>query len=706
MSTLTVAQGQVVQVDGIFHNLMQHKGNFMTEYGGVADYEGTPLYDGNDSTRITFTDNTEKLRAFLLSDESVYNGVKYLYFPTGHYGFSGSKIILDPLTLPYHSIVIKGDGRDLTTLDYIKEGASPDGNTEQGDNALELLRFEEGFKSVIFEDFNAKCTTKTSYVDGTGTFPSGGDKIYAGIIWFCHIKRAIDIILRGMYSERGNYRGISIDGIKDATTPAMTTLHMYDCVGRYTTGSGFWLRGVKKTYGQDCHFYRNGNKGVFETGYGITFSQYCEDIILKNCSAYENYRKGVDKHGGVGHITLQDCLIADNIIFQMSFDHQYVGLYAGTERTDMEMFNVNVMFGRNAAFCNEALAALPLTDRNHIGILLNDKLINGTPAGKLRRVLLNNCSLTTLTGVTEKFYSYQGIVTEAEETTFNNQFMDLRTLQVDAAGNRDVYRLGAISCSRNSGTVVIKDGNYSSFDGACTDLNGAASNSMFFGAQTSQRWVMDGAQFDLWNVALFVSTASGRAFPYAGTRKIDDCSFRMRDMKTTTHMTGHGDLMTVFGTGFFFADTASLLNYGGSIRIGFGDCNSMFEHKFGTSSEGAKFTISGTRLQTATPLKIITGNLYGNISLTCMGRSVSHGKTLAVRWNGSANTFQVSENNTGDLASATMTDYNLKWAGADTNFKCKLITITTSRNYAITEMFEAEIVGSYNDTIKYLGIVP
>ena len=107
----------------------------------------------------------------------------------------------------------------------------------------------------------------------------------------------------------------------------------------------------------NCYGYRNGNKGVTATGYGITFSQYCSDIIIQGGAYYENYRKGVDKHGGIGNITMKDVLIADNIMFQTSFDHQYLGLYPGDVMTDMQLSNVDIEFGRNPDFCNEALSA-------------------------------------------------------------------------------------------------------------------------------------------------------------------------------------------------------------------------------------------------------------------------------------------------------------------------------------------------------------
>lgn len=51
-------------------------------------------------------------------------------------------------------------------------------------------------------------------------------------------------MLRSVTTEHGNYRCLSIDGISE-TSPGVTELEMHDCTGRYNTGSGFWLRGIK-----------------------------------------------------------------------------------------------------------------------------------------------------------------------------------------------------------------------------------------------------------------------------------------------------------------------------------------------------------------------------------------------------------------------------------------------------------------------------
>ncbi|MEY0408537.1 phage head-binding domain-containing protein, partial [Providencia rettgeri] len=43
---------EIEKIKGTFFN------NFIFKFGAIADYKGTPVYDGNDSTRITATDNS------------------------------------------------------------------------------------------------------------------------------------------------------------------------------------------------------------------------------------------------------------------------------------------------------------------------------------------------------------------------------------------------------------------------------------------------------------------------------------------------------------------------------------------------------------------------------------------------------------------------------------------------------------------------
>nr|DAX06390.1 MAG TPA: tailspike protein [Caudoviricetes sp.] len=681
------------KVDAKYDSLLKNR------FKGVADYTGTPLYDGNDASRITFTDNTAAFQEYLLSTDNIQNGVKYVYIPEGHYGFSGSKIVLDPTTLPYDSIVFVGVGKGVTILDYVKEDNTGTGNTEQGDNALELLRFEPGFKLVKFLNVTTQCTTKHGFVNGTPSSDPSNWAIYNGTIWFAHIKQALAVVLDGVEAAHANYRCISIDGISD-TSPAVTDLYMRNCEGHHNTGCGFWLRGIAHSDIADSTFYRNGTLGVTATGYGLTFSQYCSNIKLKNIRAYENYRKGVDKHGGVGNVTFDNVSISDNIVFQLSFDHQYNSKYTSGEITNMQLKDVHITFGENPAFCNEALAAIDLQYRNHISILLNDNNIDGTLANRLGSVVVEGGSIRYLSGITENFNSYNGLSSKALELRLKGLGYDLRNLKLDRTGNKTVYTFQPLICAKDNNTLVINSGEYLMPSGKLTDNQGNISNALLISQVATGRVISDKATFDLTDMVLFGTTGGGRAFAWTGTRKLNDNLFKLRDIQGNTH--------NIVGSGFSWLETSMMFGgtattqYGAKNKIGFGDCNDVFDYGVGDLDSGATFKVSGQVLTNASPLKIITGNLYGNLALTLTGRGVKNGDVLAVRWNGSSNTYQVATGSTV-LASGAMTDYTYQYNGVNTGFVAKAIPVTTTTDLAVTEYYSGEIIGYNSYTPKFLG---
>lgn len=677
--------------------------NFIYSFGGTPDYTGTPLYDGNDATRITATDNTPMLHEALTNGE-VRNGVLHLHIPAGHYGFKGEKIILDPSILPYHTLIITGDGEGITILDYIKEDDTGTGNTEQGDNAKELIRCEPGFKVVELQNITLKCTTKTGFVNGTSSSDPSNWAIYNGTVWFAHIKQAESVILRSVTVERGNYRGLSIDGISDSS-PAVTTLKMYNCTGRYNTGSGFWLRGIKDSLVSNCYGYRNGNIGVTATGYGITFSQYCSNIIIEGGAYYENYRKGVDKHGGVGNITLKNVLLADNIIFQTSWDHQYNSKYPTDSVTDMQLSDVTILFGRNLSFCNEALLAIDLVYRNHITILLNDKEIDGSTAGKLRRVMMNNCCIEYFSGVTTPMNTYICISSMAKELTLVDHSIDTRSLVIDRSRNKDVYTINTIGLGAENSILNIHGGLYQIMDGRVLDQNGNVSNSLFISARPDSKVIVGGgASIDISNTVLLGATGSGRAYEYQGIKKIDKCTIKIRDLQNFTHLVNTGSGLGWIDTGFFLKNVANQINYGGCVGIGLGDCNTITDLCFGVNDCGVNFKIPNTKLVSGSSCGIITATLYGDISIRLEGRCLRSPDIFEARWLNSSNTYQVV---TGSdrISSGPMVDYNITLNGVNTNLIAKKINLNTSSSLNSSEYYIGEISANNSYSPKYIGMI-
>lgn len=694
---ITALHGRVDKIDQADFN------NLVVDFGAVPDYTGTPLYDGNDTTRVTATDNTPMLLN-ALTNGVVKNDVLHIHVPAGHFGFSGDKIILDPATLPYKKLVISGEGEGVTILDYIKEDNTGTGNTEQGDNAKELLRLETGFKHVEFQNITLKCTTKTGFVNGTPSSDPGNWAAYHGTIWFAHIKQAEKVVLRSVTVERGNYRGLSIDGISD-TSPGVTELEMRDCTGRYNTGSGFWLRGIKSAHVFNCDGYRNGNKGITATGYGITFSQYCANIVIEGGAYYENYRKGIDKHGGVGTVVIKDVLVADNIVFQMSFDHQYNSKYDSSLLTNMELINVDVLFGLNSAFCDEAIAAIDPAYANHITILLNDKNIDGTTAGRLSKVTMTNCKIGFLSGLANKYQSYNGISSMAGELRLHNFVMDLRFLNIDKATTKTVYSLVPIVIGKDASTLAISGKSELLLgDGKVLDQSSVSSNAVFCTMQANARIIADDVSFDLQNYVLFGLTGSGLVAPWVGERKINNCTLKIRDLQTFCFSKTVSPAIDFLRSNYFFKP-ASYQGYGFSNKIGLGDCKALLDYKVGINAEPGRFKIPMTGISAGSTVTVLTGNLYGNLQIDLQGMTSHATEKYQAWWDGSTNIHRVITGATVISATPALSDYTVQYNGANTNFILKAITVNFSGTLYSNSMFNGTLTAREDDVLAFAGII-
>ncbi|MBX6146788.1 hypothetical protein ISD37_33220, partial [Pseudomonas aeruginosa] len=62
----------------------------LADFGAVADYSGTPEYDGNDGSRITATDNTAAFSALIA--EAISRGDACVHIPAGHWGIKTGQL--------------------------------------------------------------------------------------------------------------------------------------------------------------------------------------------------------------------------------------------------------------------------------------------------------------------------------------------------------------------------------------------------------------------------------------------------------------------------------------------------------------------------------------------------------------------------------------------------------------------------------------
>ena len=285
--------------------------NFIYNFGGVPDYTGTPLYDGNDATRITATDNSPMLQDALNNGE-VRNGVLHIYFPAGHYGFKTDGVA-KVASSNVHTVIFHGESFGSTTLDFIFERSDTIGTNVQPSNASMIARLT-GFKHVIWESLNCKCTTKSGTIDGSTDPSADNPSVYYGAVWFAHMQDCENVRFEKTKMQRGNYRGFSVDA-QNLPIGYRTKVSIVNCEGFDNTSTGYWLSFCNSLYVQGGQFYHNGTKGFLATGYGIAASQYVDDIlIVGGATFYENYRKGFDRHGGVGSMVISGAVFADNLL--------------------------------------------------------------------------------------------------------------------------------------------------------------------------------------------------------------------------------------------------------------------------------------------------------------------------------------------------------------------------------------------------------
>lgn len=686
LDKLVVARTPVVEVPvGVSVSL--------TDAGGVPDYTGVPLYDGQDQTRISFTDNTAALVEVLTSSAGVVNGTKYLYVPAGHYGFGGgtsdTTIVLDASNLPYSKLVIFGDGMETSVLDYVKEySASVGRENEPGVFSNEGIRLI-GLVEVVYSNITLKCTTKTGFVTGTANSNPVNDSIYSGRIWFAQHYNCGSVVAQEVRAERGNPRTISIDGSLTSTSPAVTKVKMIDCEGRYSTASGWWLRGVSDLEIMGGRFYRNGNLGVTATGYGVTANQYVSNIYVKGAEFYENYRKGFDKHGGIGTVRIDDCSFRDNIMFQTSYDHQYFSKYPEAAVTHQVMNNCNFLFGANLDFCNEAIAAIDFQYRNHFTALVNDNAISGTAANRLASCKFNNCTVQFLPGITQTLRGYNGIVNNALEAQYNNLTFDIRNVPIERAVSTNAYYLQPFIHSRIGCTVSIVGGRYDFGNGLVTGSAGA-SNSLAFTSVASARFIADSALFDMQNYVLIGSTSGGNAVAFGGVRKISACTFKIRNLQLNTHNFTQTSGLRWLESAFFVLPSVADSTYGSSNKLGLGDANTLYDWNVGVNASAARCSFSMADKSTSSEVKLYTPAYDGNVQLSMQGTMSHAAETYRAWWNSSL-TQAVITGATTIASRPTVTNEAVQYRGSSTNFLLSVITVYFVGSLQPTATYNVEL---------------
>lgn len=663
--------------------------NFVYNFGGVPDYTGTPLYDGNDSTRITATDNSPMLQNVLNTGE-VRNGVLHIYFPAGHYGFKtdGVAKVADSSV---HTVIFHGEGSDSTTLDFIFERTDTIGTNVQPANASMLARLT-GFKRVEWRDLHCKCTTKSGAIDGSTDPSVDNPSVYYGAVWFSHMQDCEAVRIENVTTSRGNYRGFSIDA-QALAFGSRTKVSIINCHGYDNTSTGYWLSFCNSLYVRGGSFYHNGTKGLMATGYGIAASQYVDSILVHSADFYENYRKGFDRHGGVGSMIISGCTFADNLLRDIEDNKQYNAQYPATTYNYNTISNCNFFINRNSTWLSEALSAVNFNQgclKVYVSCL--DRLISGAIAGKQRGMDFNNCNFTVIDSVPDGYMGFNGFNLESTVSTFDNCVIDTTGFRLASTVSGNVYSSYMFGSVHDGAVIRFRNTTVKTHPGAIIHTSsGESSNSVLFTIQPTTIIETDQVIFDLNNFIFAGITGGGNVSQANGKRKMNGTQFKFRDLKLRTQNQTVTNAFLWLNNGFGLKGSAGNNNISDCL-IGIGDCNFMSPlNGSGSIASLQRFTLPAQSKTSGTTGKLLIGQINSNIQIEMNGAMEIVAETFKATWRYSAWTKNlvtasptVNIDRLGTLEAVT---YN----GSATNFLAQPMVINWTANTGDTAWYNGTI---------------
>lgn len=272
---------------------------------GVADYAGTPLYDGADAARVTATDNT--LALSVLISRAISDGSGVVRIPAGRWGIKTGNLSF----ANFDRIVFVGEGIGVSVLDFIKDDTTKIGYVDnEGARAANCIaKFDTG-NYIEFRNLTIKATTRAGIVNGTSG-PANAAAVYYGSVWGFKVKNVGEVVFDRVRVERFNYRGFSVYGT------ATKKVSILNCQGRYNTSTGFWINDAALLDVSGGEFSYNGIRGEPGTGYGVTASSNVGRVVVKGAYFHHNYRKGLDTHG-CGGMDVSGCTFEHNVVYHLA----------------------------------------------------------------------------------------------------------------------------------------------------------------------------------------------------------------------------------------------------------------------------------------------------------------------------------------------------------------------------------------------------
>ncbi|WP_338565007.1 hypothetical protein [Providencia hangzhouensis] len=594
-----------------------NRNNFIFNFGAIADYKGTPVYDGNDSTRITATDNSSALlRAF--SDGDVINGVLTINIPAGHYGFKTElgNISLRP---DVEKVVFVGSGREETILDFIYE----DLTSRKNPSPLEAhkLFMLTGLQKVTFVNMTVKCTTKHGTVDGSTNPSPDNPSVYYGAVWFAHLQDCHSVRFENTDATRGNYRCVSVSG-SGMPVGFRTKVSLVNCNGYYNTSTGFWLDHCGSLQVMGGEYYRNGTVGLLATGYGIAASQYVDDVFVANAKFYENYRKGFDRHGGVGSFVISNCTFADNILRDIEDIKQYSGEYPTDKVNFNSISNCNFYLNANKPFLAEALSAVnnhPSTLKCFISSIEGALIPSNLRQEKLDIV---SCNVKVLGNIPVGYQGFNGFNTAAKTTILSNCDIDTTGFLIDADVTGDVYSSYMFALMRDDGVISFSNTKVKAHPGRIiSSINGQPSNSIFILTGANAQVTANNLTAELTNFVLMGTSGSGGAYQSDAVRDFTSSTFIFRNAQLYTHNQQTTNALTWLTNGFGFQPVTKQPKINNCL-IGLGDANTLYEYSNHKNSlNTSTFKINGGDRKKDEKDYLFTGFINGDFNVELTGRS-------------------------------------------------------------------------------------
>jgi len=631
---------------------------------GVPDYSGTPLYDGSDQSRITASDNSPLLAA-LLDYGFVSDGVLTIDIPAGHFGFKTE--IARTATSRYHTIVFKGAGKGATILDFIKERTDTIGVNVQPAQASVLLRLT-GFKRVVYEDLSAKCTTKIGTIDGSTDPSASNPSVYYGAVWFAHHQDCDSVRFNGIDVTKCNYRGMSVDAAGKLLW-ARTKVSIINSDGFDNTSTGYWLSYCNSLFVSGGEFYHNGTRGLLATGYGISASQYVDRVlVVGGAHFYENYRKGFDRHGGIGDMTFNGCVFADNLLRDVEDNKQYSDQYVAGLKNNNYFTACDFFLNRNTEWLASALqpvAGNASTIKGFVSTL--DRPIAGALANRQGECKFTSCNFKVIGDVPDGYKAFNGFSIESLETEFDNISVDTSGFRFANGTTGDVYSSWFFNSPHDNAVLRFKNSSVKTHSGKIINTsNGFLSNGVFLLSLGTATLELENSNLDLLDFVLTGVSGAGNVSANQCKRLFNNSDIRFRDLKLTTHNNS-------------FANSFSWLNSGFGLRSGNSDehieeCTIAVGSAkpspvsiSGAAGKVSPFQVQAQSKPVGAEFEVLTGVMDGDVFAELEGALELNADKYRAGWRFSSWTHSVYTGSSYVGMERTGTKA-IKLDGADTNF--------------------------------------